>query len=96
MQVFVCGGMYGDWRKREFKCVCPTGGLPYVRKTEEEAYHLHRLCEHHSHLYQLSEDLKMATLVGRSDWANGLPGPLHADIPAAEQARIRTAISLMS
>lgn len=56
---FVCGMPYlrptsEDRRHREFDLVRPKDGqLPYVARSVDSALHLFRLCQHHSHLYQV-------------------------------------------
>lgn len=56
--IYFCGGMFQSGKPNvppTFGMVRPTGGLPYVRFTAEEARGLFNLCRHHSHLYKTDD-----------------------------------------
>lgn len=80
---FVCGGFYrrqkpdGKGTEEYFALVKASGmdSLPYVTD-EAHSLQLHRLCQHHSHLYRVSDDFRTLTLV-RTGEADGIkPGPV--------------------
>jgi hypothetical protein len=58
-KIYFCGGNYRVGEEIKFLPVKPTQGLPYV-VLEAGTYGLFRLCEHHSALYRIKEDGKMA------------------------------------
>lgn len=87
MTYWFCGGEYLTGNRvcckeeRAFRAVRPTKGKPYIARSAAAAANLFHLSKHHSHLYMLSEDMQMATLVQRGESSQELlPAPQKVTI----------------
>ena len=84
-----CGAVYGWPKSPHFSFVCPTRGLPYVCSQERAIQTLFNLCQHHSHLYRVSDDLTTATLVQEGEFfPMERTAPKTVEIPAHERERL--------
>lgn len=102
---YCCGGMYqpedDPQRERlhlpnrnpaEFKFVCPTRGLPYVRLDEKGGRDLFHLCQHHSHLYWFDDTMEFANLLEESFEARRVPSPKQVKLTDEHKQQLKAAI----
>lgn len=77
--------------------VCPGRNVgqpnPYVYHGEPEATAAFRLCQHHSHIYAVSDDRTALIRVRESFEANNVPAPDRIELNEANQQRLREAIA---